>query len=77
VNAVQLRLLILAAIVAASVVTSAYALTSDEIKAKLAAAGYSQIRELPSGKIKTFLAVKDGRERSIVVDSNGHINEFQ
>jgi len=74
---VQLRLLILAAIVAASVVTSAYALTSDEIKAKLAAAGYSQIRELPSGKIKTFLAVKDGRERSIVVDSNGHINEFQ
>lgn len=73
----QLRLLILAAIVAASVVTSAYALTSDEIKAKLAAAGYSQIRELPSGKIKTFLAVKDGRERSIVVDSNGHINEFQ
>jgi len=73
---VQLRLLILAAIVAASV-TSAYALTSDEIKAKLAAAGYSQIRELPSGKIKTFLAVKDGRERSIVVDSNGHINEFQ
>ena len=73
----QLRLLILAAIVAASVVTSAYALTSDEIEAKLAAAGYSQIRELPSGKIKTFLAVKDGRERSIVVDSNGHINEFQ
>ena len=73
----QLRLLILAAIVAASVVASAYALTSDEIKAKLAAAGYSQIRELPSGKIKTFLAVKDGRERSIVVDSNGHINEFQ
>ena len=73
----QLRLLILAAIAAACVVTSAYALTSDEIKAKLAAAGYSQIREMPSGKIKTFHAVKDGRERSIVVDSNGHINEFQ
>jgi hypothetical protein len=59
------------------VATTAYALTSDEIKAKLEAANYSQIREIPSGKIKTFKAVKDGRERSIVVDSNGHINEVR
>ena len=57
--------------------TSAHALTSDEIRIKLEAAGYSQIREMPSGKIKTFKAVKNGREHSIVVDSNGHINEFQ
>lgn len=70
-------LFILSAVAAAGVATSAYALTSDEIKAKLEAAGYSQIREMPSGKIKTFKCVKDGRERSIVVDSNGHINEFE
>jgi hypothetical protein len=58
-------------------VTIAHALTTDEIKARLEAAGYSQVREMPSGKIRTFKAVKDGRERSIIVDSNGHINEPQ
>lgn len=73
----KLGLFALSAVAAASIATSSYALTLDEIKAKLAAAGYSQIREMPSGKIKTFRAVKDGRERSIVLDSNGHINEFQ
>ena len=73
----KLGLFTLSAVAAASIATSAYALTLDEIKAMLAAAGYSQIREMPSGKIKTFRAVKDGRERSIVVDSNGHMNEFQ
>ncbi len=57
--------------------TSAHALTSDEMRARLEAAGYSQIREMPTGKIKTFKAVKNGRERSIVVGSNGHINELQ
>jgi hypothetical protein len=66
--------MILAAI---GVATTARALTLDEIKTKLEAAGYSQIREMPSGKIKTFKAVRDGRERSIVADSNGHINELQ
>jgi hypothetical protein len=76
-KAMRLRLFILSAAATAGVVTSAWALTPDEIKARLVAAGYSQIREMPSGKIKTFKAVKDGRERSIVVDSNGHINEFQ
>lgn len=73
----QLRSFILAVVGAVGVTTAASALTSDEIKAKLKAAGYSQIREMPSGKIKTFKAVKDGHERSIIVDSNGHINEFQ
>jgi hypothetical protein len=66
--------MILAAI---GVATTAHALTLDEIKTKLEAAGYSQIREMPSGKIKTFKAVRDGRERSTVADSNGHISEFQ
>ena len=59
------------------VATAAHGLMLDEIRARLEAAGYSQIREVPSGKIKTFKAFKDGRERSIVVDSNGHINELQ
>jgi predicted RNA binding protein YcfA (HicA-like mRNA interferase family) len=58
-------------------VTAAQALTSDEIKTRLEAAGYSQVREVGSGKIKTFRAVKDGRERSVIVDSSGHINEPQ
>jgi hypothetical protein len=56
---------------------TAHALTLDEIKARLEAAGYSQVREAPSGKIKIFKAVKDGRERSIMVDSFGHIKELQ
>jgi hypothetical protein len=74
-----MRLHSVALSVAAVVViaTTACALTPDEIKAKLEAASYSQIREIPSGKIKTFKAVKDGRERSIVVDGNGHINKVQ
>jgi len=46
-------------------------------RAKLKSAGYSQIREVPSGKIKTLKAVKDGQERSIIVDSSGHFKEFQ
>jgi hypothetical protein len=71
------RLLALSLLATAVVVAHARALTSDEIKAKLVAAGYSQIREMPSGKIKTYRAIKDGRERSIVVDANGHINELQ
>jgi len=57
--------------------TTAYALTSDEIKAKLQTAGYTHIREIQAGKIKTFKAVKDGQERSIIVDTSGHIKKLQ
>ncbi|MBR0692004.1 hypothetical protein [Bradyrhizobium lablabi] len=56
---------------------AAQALTLDEIKTKLAAAGYSNVREVPSGKIRIFKATKDGQERSVVVDSTGHIKELQ
>ncbi|WP_029082562.1 hypothetical protein [Bradyrhizobium sp. th.b2] len=56
---------------------AAHALTLDDIKAKLEAAGYSQIREVPSGKIKTFKATRNGKVRSILVDSTGHIQELQ
>ena len=51
------------------------ALTSEEIVNKLQAAGYSQIRASPSGKIKSYRAVKGGTERSLIVDSTGHIME--
>ena len=73
----RLRFLTLSATAVIGAATTACALALDEIRAKLQAAGYSQIREMPSGKIKTLKAIKDGRERSIVVDSNGHINELQ
>jgi len=53
------------------------ALTLEDIKAKLEAAGYSEIREVPSGKIKTFKAIKDGKLKSILVDSTGHLQELQ
>jgi hypothetical protein len=55
----------------------ARALTENEIVAKLESAGYSQIRALPAGKIKSFKAVKDGRDVSVIVDSTGHIREVQ
>lgn len=70
------RSLALAILIANGIVPSVHGLTLDEIKARLKTAGYSQIREMPSGKIKTFRAVREGRERSIVVDSNGNINEL-
>jgi len=69
--------LFLSTATAIGVAAAAHGLTLDEIKARLEAAGYSQIREMPSGKIRTFKAFKDGRERSIVVDSNGHISELE
>ena len=59
------------------VLSAAHALTLDDIKAKLEAAGYSQIQEVPSGKIKTFKAMRDGKLRSILVDSTGHMQELQ
>jgi hypothetical protein len=70
-------LAILSSLGSVTTYSSARALTQNEIVAKLEAAGYSQIREMPSGKIKSFKAVKDGREVSIVVDSTGHIKELQ
>jgi hypothetical protein len=57
--------------------TPANALTQEERLARLEAAGYSQIRENGSGKIKTFKAVKNGKEVSVIVDSRGQIRELQ
>jgi hypothetical protein len=57
--------------------TPAKALTQEELLTRLEAAGYSQIRENGSGKIKTFRAVKNGKEVTVILDSGGHIKELQ
>jgi hypothetical protein len=72
---VRLRTFIVAATMLGT--TPAHAMTQDEIKARLRSAGYSQVREVPSGKIKTYKAVRDGLERSIIVDSTGHFKQSQ
>lgn len=70
-------LMILCSLQTAGALSSARPLTLDEIVAKLQPAGYSQIRETPSGKIKSFRAVKNGKEVSIIIDSLGHAKELQ
>jgi hypothetical protein len=55
----------------------ANALTQEELIAKLESAGYSQIRENGSGKIRTYRAVKRGKEVSVIMDSFGQIRELQ
>jgi hypothetical protein len=57
------------------VVLPAYGLTSQEVVAKLEAAGYSQIREMKAGKIMTYNAVR-GRKEALVVDSFGKFKEL-
>jgi hypothetical protein len=64
------------ALVIFPVVLPAYGLTSQEVVAKLEAAGYSQIREMKSGKIMTYKAVRAGREVSLVFDSFGKFKEL-
>ena len=64
------------ALVIFPVVLPAYALTSHEVVAKLEAAGYSQIREMKSGKIITYKAVRAGKEVSLVIDSFGKFKEL-
>jgi predicted RNA binding protein YcfA (HicA-like mRNA interferase family) len=55
----------------------AHALTQEELLTRLEAAGYSQVRENGSGKIKTFKAVKNGKEVRVILDSRGQIQELQ
>jgi hypothetical protein len=59
-----------------SVFSPAYGLTSQEVVAKLEAAGYSQIREMTAGKIMTYKAVRGAKEVSLVVDSFGKVKEL-
>jgi hypothetical protein len=64
------------ALVIFPVVLPAYGLTSQEVVAKLEAAGYSQIREMTAGKIMTYKAVRGGKEVFLVIDSFGKVKEF-
>jgi hypothetical protein len=64
------------ALVIFPVVLPAYGLTREEVVAKLEAAGYSQIREMKSGKIITYKAVRAGKEVSLVIDSFGKFKEM-
>jgi len=58
------------------VFSPAYALTQQELVAKLEAAGYSQIRDIKSSAEGTAVkAMKNGKEVSLVVDSSGQIQE--
>jgi hypothetical protein len=56
----------------------AYALTQQELVAKLEAAGYSQIRDIKSTAEGTAVkATENGKEVSLVVDSSGQVKERQ
>ena len=56
----------------------AYALTEQELIAKLESAGYSQIREVKStAEVIAVKAMKNGKEVSLVVDSSGQYQERQ
>jgi hypothetical protein len=57
-------------------ISPAFALTTDELVARLKAAGYTQIREVRSGKITTYRAVISGKEVSLLVDSFGKFMEL-
>ncbi|MCK1738199.1 PepSY domain-containing protein [Bradyrhizobium sp. 138] len=56
--------------------SSAYALTPEELVAKLQAAGYSQVSDIKStAEGTTAKAVKNGKQVRLVVDSGGQIKE--
>ena len=60
----------------AGMLAPAYALTQQELVAKLKAAGYSQIGEMKSSAEGIAVkATKDGKEVHLVVDSSGQIKE--
>lgn len=59
-----------------SALSPAYALTREELVAKLESAGYSQVGEMKSTAEGTIVkAVKDGKVVQIVVDSSGQFKE--
>lgn len=60
----------------AGVLSPAYALTQQELVAKLESAGYSHIRDIKSTAEGTAVrATKNGKEISLVVDSSGQVQE--
>jgi hypothetical protein len=58
------------------VAAPAFALTQQELVAKLEAAGYAMVSDIKSTAEGTVAkAVKNGKEVRLVVDSNGQIKE--
>lgn len=56
--------------------SSAHALTQEELIVKLQAAGYSQVSDIKStAEGTTAKAVKNGKEVRLVVDSSGQVKE--
>lgn len=56
--------------------SSARALTQEELVAKIQAAGYSQVSDIKStAEGTTAKAVKNGKSVRLVVDSSGQIKE--
>jgi len=57
-------------------VSHVYALTQEELVAKLQAAGYSQVSDIKStAEGTTAKATKDGKAVRLVIDSSGQIKE--
>ncbi|WP_027580636.1 hypothetical protein [Bradyrhizobium sp. Ai1a-2] len=67
---------VLCAVAMIGAISTAYGLSLEEITVKLEREGYTQIREMKSGKITTFQAVKNGKAVSLVVDSSGRFKEL-
>jgi hypothetical protein len=63
-------------LVIATGLSPAYALTQEELVAKIQAAGYTQVSDVKStAEGTTAKAVKNGKEVRLVVDSSGQIKE--
>ncbi|MGY4311988.1 hypothetical protein [Bradyrhizobium sp. JR3.5] len=53
-----------------------YALTQDELVAKIEAAGYSKVSDIKStAEGMTATAIKDGKQVHLVIDSSGQIKQ--
>ena len=57
-------------------VSTAHALTQEELVARIKAAGYTQVSDIKStAEGTTARAIKNGRQVRLVVDSSGQIKE--
>jgi len=54
----------------------AHSLTQEELVAKIEAAGYSKVRDIKStAEGTTAVAIKDGKQVHLVIDSSGQIKQ--
>jgi len=65
-------------LVITGLVSPVYALTQEELVARLQAAGYTQVTDIKStAEGTTAKAMKNGKSVRLVVDSHGQIKEQQ